>query len=431
MSSGSFHLLKKQRFLPLFLTQFFGAFNDNAFKLAMLTLISYNLSQTQVESERYQAIAGTLFTLPFFLFSATAGQIADKLDKAKMTRFLKAFEVLLMVVGGIGLYFGHIFLLMFALTGMGVHSSFFGPIKYAILPDHLPRSSLLGATGLIEGSTFLAILLGTTMGTLAVGTDQGNTNLAILLTNCAAVAGLSASFFIPEAPPRGGDDFKLDWNILRAALGMLKDIKKQSDLFVPILTISWFWLIGVIVLTKLPDYTHYVLNADHVVFALFLALFSIGIGTGSILINRLLSGQVTLYYVPLCMFVLSCFAFDLYWVSSTPAQEGSMYGISNFFSRFDHWRIAVDLYMLALSAGLFVVPLYTHLQVFSREGSRARTMAANNIYNAMFMVAGTVLVMVLIYLNISIPQVFLILGILNALVAFSAWWVLPDTRHSS
>ncbi|QBR84054.1 MFS transporter [Legionella israelensis] len=425
MNQGSFYLLRKQHFLPLFLTQFFGAFNDNAFKLAMLTLISYNLSHSQVQSERYQAIAGALFTLPFFLFSATAGQIADKLDKAKMSRYLKGFELLLMMIGGMGLYFGHIALLMITLTGMGIHSSFFGPIKYAILPDHLPKSSLLGATGLIESSTFLAILLGTTLGTLAIGTDKGSTYLAILLTNFAAVAGLTSSFFIPKAPPHTENDFKIDWNILRATFVMLKEVKEQSDLFVPILTISWFWLIGVVVLTKLPDYTHYVLNADNIVFALFLALFSVGIGIGSLLINRLLSGRVSLYYVPLSIFILSCFAFDLYLASSVTEEKTSMYSIINFFFSFRHWRISFDLLMLAVSAGLFVVPLYTHLQVFSRAGSRARTIAANNIYNALFMVVGTLLVMFLIYLNLSIPEVFLILSILNAIVAFSLWWILP------
>lgn len=421
MSHSVYYLLKERRFLPLFLTQFCGAFNDNAFKLSMLTLISYSLSASQGQSEKYQAIAGALFILPFFLFSATSGQLADKFDKAKMARFVKLFELILMSLGGYALYHGNIFLLMLTLTGMGTHSTFFGPIKYAILPDHLPRSILLGATGLIEASTFLAILLGTTLGTLAVG--GGKVYIAISLTIGVAFLGLLASFFIPKAPS-SSTDLTIDWHVWRATKDMLGQVCKHPYLLVPILTISWFWLIGAVLLTKLPDYTHYVLNADNKVFAVFLALFSIGIAFGSMLINRLLAGKITLVYVPAVMMILSVFAFDLYWASPSVEQSSELLNLGLFFMTPNHWRIAFDLFMLSVAAGLFVVPLYTYLQVCSPMEARARTIATNNIYNALFMVLGSVLVMALLYLHVGIPQVFLVISILNAIVAVLSWFLL-------
>lgn len=420
MGAGFICLLKERRFLPLFLTQFFGAFNDNAFKLAMLTMISYHLSHTQAQSEYYQALAGALFILPFFLFSATSGQLADKYDKALMTRLVKVFEVILMIIGSLAFYRGNIFFMMFTLTGMGIHSAFFGPIKYAILPDHLPRQDLLGATGLIEASTFLAILLGTTLGTLSIGSTNSTPYVAIFMTVFAAFAGLISSLFIPSAPS-SVVSLKVDWHIWRATLAMLKQAKKEPGALLAILTISWFWLIGAVLLTKLPDYTHYVLGANTAVFALFLALFSIGIALGSLLISRILQGRITLAIVPWAMLLFTCFTFDLYWASPVIEPKEPLLTLLSFFTYFVHWRIAFDLLMLAISAGLFVVPLYTYLQIASQPETRARTIAANNIYNSLFMVFGTVLVMILLRLKVAIPQVFLILSLLNIIAAVALW----------
>lgn len=424
MGFGSTYLLKERRFLPLFLTQFFGAFNDNAFKLSMLTLISYHLSTTQEQSEYYQAMAGALFTLPFFIFSATSGQLADKYDKALLTRLVKVFEVLLMIIGSFALYRGSIILMMVTLTGMGIHSTFFGPIKYAILPDHLPRQELLGATGMIEASTFLAILLGTTLGTLSINVTSATPYVAIMLILIAAFSGLFSSLFIPSAPSTL-INLKVDLNIWRATMAMLKQAKEENGVFLAILTISWFWLIGAVILTKLPDYAHYVLGANTKIFAVFLALFSIGIAIGSLMINRMLQGRITLSIVPAAMISLSVFTFDLYWASPVAVGNSEpLLGLLNFFTYFAHWRIAFDLFMLAFSAGLFVVPLYTFLQVASHPEARARTIAANNIYNALFMVGGTFFVMVLLYFNIAIPQVFLILSLLNFFAAVVLWFCL-------
>ncbi|ARG97794.1 MFS transporter [Legionella micdadei] len=423
MGNLATYLLNKKTFLPLFLTQFFSAFNDNAFKLSMLTLISYHLSTSQNQSEYYQALAGALFTLPFFLFSATAGQLADKYDKALMTKLIKVFEVVLMCVGSFALYSGSIYTLLFCLAGMGIHSTFFGPIKYAILPDHLPREQLLKATGLIEASTFLAILLGTSLGALAIGTAVVHVGYAILIVNLIAVLGLTASCYIPAAPSitKG---LIIDWRIGRATWNMLKDALKNHRLLPAILAISWFWLIGAVMLTKLPDYTHYVLWADTSVFAVFLSLFSIGIALGALSISYFLASKITLRYVPIAMFMLSVFAIDLYLASPKITEEMPLQTFAQFFIKPDCLRITVDFFLFSFCAGLFVVPLYTYLQVSSDEGTRARTIAANNIINALFMVLGSIMVMVLLQLNVGIALVFLIVAILNAAAAFALWLLL-------
>lgn len=415
-------LLQKRRFLPLFLTQFFGAFNDNAFKLAMLTLMSYQLTNNQSQSEHYQAIAGALFTLPFFVLSATAGQMADKYDKAKLTRLVKILELCLMILGGFALKNGSIFLMMLTLLGMGVHSTFFGPIKYAILPDHLPLNDLLQATGLIEASTFIAILLGTTLGALAIGGESSNVIYAVILTNSVAIMGLLSSFFIPPAPSHNLEP--IDWRIWRATGKMLSEMVSNKRVVPAVFAISWFWLVGAILLTKLPDYTHYVLGANTTVFALFLALFSIGIALGSLVISSILKSHITLRYVPWSMLLLSLFAADLYFASPETTSYEQLMGIKTFLSTFNHWRIIVDFFFVSFCGGLFVVPLYTHLQIAGDQNRRARTIAANNVCNAMSMVLGNLLVILLLHFTVSIPFVLLLLALFNTVAAIVLWVLL-------
>jgi MFS family permease len=382
----------------------------------MLTLISYHLTTSQAQSEQYQAIASALFILPFFLFSATAGQLADKFNKAVLIRIIKVFEVILVSIGGFAFYYGNAWLMMTTLTGMGIHSTFFGPIKYSILPDQLPRPKLLGATALIEASTFLAILLGTIAGTLSVGGIKTGSVYAIVLTGMAAIAGLSASLFI--LPTKGlATNLDIDWHVLRATTQMIKQAFTNECIMPAIFAISWFWLIGAVILTKLPDYTNYVLHADPSIFAVFLSLFSIGIALGSMTINYYLAGQITLRYVPHAMGLLSLFAADLYWASPSSQIAVPLQTLVTFFNVPGHWRIAIDLFLLAFSGGLFVVPLYTYLQVVSDSAVRSRTIAANNIINALFMVLGTGLVILLLHFNVEISMVFFILALLNGCAA--------------
>lgn len=423
-------LLKKRTFLPLFLTQFFGAFNDNAFKFAMLTLISYHLSSSQNQSEQYQAVAGALFILPFFFFSAIAGQLADKFNKTTLIRLIKLFEVILVSIGSAAFYYGNTGFLMVTLTGMGVHSTFFGPIKYSILPEHLPRQQLLGATALIEASTFIAILLGTILGTLSIEGIRAASVYAISLTILVAIAGLVASLFIPSAGSVA-IDLHVDWHIWRSTKSMIKDVALNKRIIPAIFAISWFWLIGAVILTKLPDYTNFVLRADSAVFAVFLALFSIGFAVGSIIINRMLVGEITLRYVPHAMILLSLFAMDLCLASPKTLESLPLRSIVQFFGHLINWRIAIDLFFLAFSGGLFVVPLYTYLQVVSDERMRSRTIAANNIINALFMTVGAGFVMLLAYFNVPIARVFLILALLNGCAVVIVWILFLRVRSDN
>ncbi|MFA6303346.1 MAG: MFS transporter [Legionella sp.] len=416
MALGLTQLLSDRRFLPLFFTQFFGAFNDNAFKLSMLTLISYRLSHTQAQSGYYQALAGALFILPFFLLSATSGQLVDKYDKAFLARLVKVFELLLMIVGSCALYFQSLPLLLLILTGMGIHSTFFGPIKYAILPDLLAKEDLLAATGLVEASTFIGILLGTTLGTLSIGTAASTPYAAMFMVLTAAFLGLVASLFIPSVAS-GCSSLRVNFNIFSATFLMLRQASKVPGILLVILSLSWFWLLGTVIVTKLPDYTHFVLGANPNVFALFLALFSIGIALGSITIKFILRGQNRLTMVPYAMFGCTVFTADLYWASPNVSLASSLQGITELLSGFNGWRLALDFFCLAICAGLYTVPLYTFLQVASQSENRARIIAANNIYNAFFMVLGTLWLMALVYWNFSIPQVFLLLALVNGMVA--------------
>jgi MFS family permease len=420
MGTGVISLLQQRRFLPFFLTQFFGAFNDNAFKLTMLTMISYDLTHIQSQSEYYQALASVLFILPFFLLSATSGQLADKYDKAILIRIIKVAEVFLMIIGSFALYYGNIFWMMFTLTGMGTHSTFFGPIKYAILPDHLPKQDLLGATGLVDASTFIAILLGTTLGSLAISSQYTEPYIAIFMTILVALLGLFSSLLIPSAPSFL-PGLKIEPQFWRATFRLLKQATEHFGILLAILILSWFWLLGTVVLTKLPDYTNYVLGANNTVFALFLALFSIGIATGSLTVNLIFRGKIPLFIVPWAMLALTCFIADLYWASTGIKTHEALVTFTTFFTSLTHCRIAFDLFMLAFCAGLFVVPLYTYLEVTSLPERRARTIAMNNIYNSLFMVLGTLMVMVLLHYSATIPQVFLFVSLLNVVAALLAW----------
>jgi MFS family permease len=303
---------------------------------------------------------------------------------------------------------------------MGIHSTFFGPIKYAILPDHLAREELLGATALIEASTFIAILLGTTLGALTIGATHSYVGYAIGLVISAALAGLAASWFIPPAP--GKASVTIDWHVWRATLTMMRLTFANRVTLPVILTVSWFWLVGVVITTKLPDYTHYVLRADTTVFALFLALFSIGIALGSLSIGHFLKGVITLKYVPPAMLLLSFFAMNLYWVTPAVNEQLPLQSLSRFLLHFSNWLVSLDFFLFAFSAGLFIVPLYTFIQVSCPEHERARTVAANNILNALAMVVGSVLLMVLIHFKMSITFLFLLLGVFNAIAAMVLWW---------
>jgi acyl-[acyl-carrier-protein]-phospholipid O-acyltransferase/long-chain-fatty-acid--[acyl-carrier-protein] ligase len=421
------HLLQTRRFLPLFVTQFLGAFNDNLLKNALLMLVTYRLAaQTGANAQILVTLAAGLFILPFFLFSATAGQLADKFDRSRLTRMIKIAEILIMIVAIIGFYQHSISLLMIALFSMGVHSSFFGPIKYALLPQHLETNELLSGNAYIEAGTFLAILLGTIGGGLLVLQHQGILLISIALL-IVAITGYISSRFIPAATPPQ-PSLIINPNIFQETGRLISYSRKQRRIFLCILGISWFWLVGATFLAQFPSFAKDVLFADETVVTLFLTLFSVGIGVGSFLCNRLLKGKIQSLYIPVAGIGMSIFGIDLYYASSQAihGMDGVLINAWQFLSIPSAWRLVADLFLLSVCAGLYIVPLYAILQHDSDPSYRARVIAANNIMNALFMVGSALVTMALLALHCTIPQIFLIVALLNLLVSFYICKLLPD-----
>lgn len=411
-------LLRTRRFLPLFVTQFLGAFNDNLLKNALLMLITYRLAADNVAStQMLVTLAAGLFILPFFLFSATAGQLADKYDRARLTRIIKAVEIVIMLFAIAGFYLHHTTLLMMSLFSMGVHSAFFGPIKYALLPQHLASHELLSGNAWIEAGTFLAILLGTLLGGLLILHDQG-----VLLIACAlmvvAITGYVSSRLIPAAaPPQPG--LSVNWNILQETGRIIAHSRRTPRVFHAILGISWFWLVGATFLSQFPAYAKDILHADETVVTLFLTLFSVGIAVGSFVCSRLLRGAIRTTYVPLAAVGMGLFGIDLALASQalTPAATGVLADAGHVLANLAGWRLVIDLFLLAVCGGLYIVPLYTLMQRDSDPNHRARTVASNNVMNSLFMVLSTLAVLVLLKQSVTIPHIFLIISVANLIVA--------------
>jgi acyl-[acyl-carrier-protein]-phospholipid O-acyltransferase / long-chain-fatty-acid--[acyl-carrier-protein] ligase len=424
--ANQFALLHTRRFLPLFVTQFLGALNDNFFKNALVILVTYRLAQASgFNSQILVTLAAGLFILPFFLFSATAGLLADKVEKRRLILVVKAAEILFMTIAAAGFYTGHVVLLMTVLFLMGVHSTFFGPIKYGILPAHLAPGELLAGNALIEAGTFLAILVGTIVGGVLILTPHG---IAIVSAGliAVAVAGLAAAFFIPRAAPPS-PQLRLRFNIVADTVDMLRYARQRREIYLAILGISWFWLVGATFLSQFPTLAKDVIGADENVVTLFLTAFTIGIALGSLLCNKLLAGEVSARLVPLGALGISLFTIDLYYASAAIHAGGALLGIGDFLGHLAGWRIVGDLVLVAVCGGVFIVPLYTLLQARSEESHRSRVIAANNIWNALFMVAAAIATIALLETGFTVPQVFLIVAIVNFAVALWICRLLPGT----
>lgn len=427
MYKKQFSLLNKRRFLPLFITQFLEAFNDNAYKLAMLTMIAYQLGSSATETGHYQALGAALFILPYFLFSATAGELADKYNKAKLMRYIKLVEVFCMIIGSVALIWHHIPLMMATLFGMGAHAAFFSPNKYAILPEQLEEDELISGNALIEASTFVAILLGTIVGTLCGGST--NPWLGVYLMSSIliglALAGWWSSLYIPDTKPQA-PNLKIKINFIKSTFDIVYQCYQKSRIYLLILGISWFWFIGATFLTQLPVYTKYILGYQSTVFGLFLTLFSLGIVISSLTVNRLLGGHLTTKYVPLAMLGLSIFSFDLYLASPIEQYIDELQPIQTFLLEWHNYRILFDIFMLAFSGGVFIVPLYALLQAESDAQIRSRVIAANNVLNALFMVGSAVLIAMLNAIGIGIVEVFAVTALINLVGVFYACLLLPE-----
>lgn len=403
----SFRLLAKRRFLPLFVTQFLGAFNDNLFRTAMIMLVTFQILRDPAQEASFSAVAGGLFILPFFLLSALSGQLADGRDKARIVRLVKSVEIGIMVFGAAGLMMGSIPLMLAALFAMGVHSTFFGPIKYAILPQHLHEDEVLGGTGLVEAGTYAAILLGTIVGGIVPA------HIAAGLVLVIAIIGRIAGHQVPPAPSENPDS-GIDFHIVRASIRLVRDTMHIRHLFLAIAAISFFWAQGAILAAQFPPLVKNALSANQSVATLFLAIFSIGVAVGSIIINRLLKGTVSARFAPAAAILMGLFVCDLYWtVAHWPAPDGTLLPLRDFVRLAHADRVLFDLFGVAVAGGMFVVPLYAFLTTSVPKAQTARTVAANNIVNSGAMVMSTLLLAGLVHIGVSVAGTLLLVAIMS------------------
>jgi acyl-[acyl-carrier-protein]-phospholipid O-acyltransferase/long-chain-fatty-acid--[acyl-carrier-protein] ligase len=420
MSAPQLALLTKRRFLPLFVTQFLGAFNDNLYRSSMLFLLSFTIYRGDADQAALVAvIAGGVFILPYFLFSSLAGQIADRIDKAKIARAVKLAEVGIMLVGALALGSGSMPLLMLVLFAMGVHSTVFGPVKYSMLPQHLSERELMGGTGLVEAGTFLAILAGQVAGGLLPVATADEAMIAV------AALGLLASLFIPSAPP-AADRPAIDANLLRSTARIVGHARRTRRLFLVILGITWFFALGAVLTQQfVPLVGH--LNATPEVGALFLGLFSIGVAIGSLIVARLLKGEISSRYVPASALVMALAVIDLGFTVRGLSPSATLVGVGGFLRAPGSWHLIADLLIVAIAGGVFIVPLYALLQTLGDPASRSRDVAANNIVNAAGMVLVSALVAVVLSLGAGSATLFLMLGVVGLIVALVAVALLPET----
>lgn len=419
-------IITSKRFLPLFITQFLGAFNDNLLKNALLILVTYRIAaQDGAYAAQMVNIAAGVFVLPLFLFAPLSGQLADKIDRARIARFVKLAEVALACCAGAGLFLQSVPLLLAVLFGYGTHSSFFGPVKYAILPQHLGENELLAGNAYIDASTFLAILLGTIAGGKIVLLDNGIPLISCLLIG-VSVMGYLASRHIPAAPAPV-PELKISYNLPRGIAALIRQTKRQSDVFLCILGISWFWLIGAVFLAQFSPFAKEVLHADEDVVILFLTMFAVGIAVGSIACSKMMKGLVHANYVPLAAIGISLFAVRLYITTgqTTAATGTELMSVWEFIRQPIGWRVLADLFILSICGGFYSVPLYTLLQARGEKQHMARIISCNNLMNALFMVVAAGLAVGMLRLGLTIPEIFLGLGIVNAFVAVYICKLLP------
>ena len=422
---SQFALLRTRRFAPFFVTQFLGAFNDNLYKNALIVLLTFHAaSWTTLTPEVLTNLAAGIFILPFFLFSATAGQLADKFDKAKMARLVKVLEMVIMAVAGVGFFMQSLNMLLGALFLLGLHSTLFGPVKYAILPQHLREEELVGGNALIESGTFVAILIGTLAGGLLAGAG-GHPGWVALAGFAVAAAGYLASWNIPAAPAPA-PALKVNLNLFSETWHNIGFARRERVVFLAILGISWFWLYGALFLAQFPVFAKKVLGGNETSVTLLLAIFTVGIGLGSMLCEKLSGKHVEIGLVPFGSIGLTLFGCDLYFASPTAIPAGAPLAIVQLLAQPSTWRVLFDLFGLGVFGGFFIVPLYVLIQLRSAPEHRARIIAANNILNALFMVVGALMAAGLLGKGVTIPELFGMAALCNALVAIYIYSLVPE-----
>ncbi|CDH46342.1 MAG: MFS transporter [Candidatus Competibacteraceae bacterium] len=427
MSNGNeFTLLKQRRFLPFFITQFLGAFNDNVFKNALIILIAFQAAATDpARANLLINLCAGLFVLPFFLFSATAGQLSDKYEKSRYIRWVKLLEIIIMIGAAAGFILHNVSLLIGLLFLMGWQSTLFGPVKYSIMPQHLKPEELVGGNAWIEMGTNMAILLGTLLGGLLIAQQQGAAWVAGAVV-VLAVLGYLSSRAIPQAPP-AAPDLKINWNPATETWRILKFTYQNFTVFQSVLGISWFWFVGSVYLAQLPNFTKLILGGGEHVVTLLLMLFAIGIGIGSLLCERLSGRMVEIGLVPFGSIGLTVFGVDLFFAAPAPPAAGAeLLGMLAFLAQAGSGRVVADIVLIGIFGGIFIVPLYALVQQRSDPAHLSRVIAGNNVLNAIFMVAAALIAVLLLDQGLSIPQLLLVMAIFNAAVAVYIFTLVPE-----
>jgi 1-acyl-sn-glycerol-3-phosphate acyltransferase len=421
---SQFSLLRTRRFAPFFLTQFLGAFNDNVYKNSLMAMITFGLLSSNLDLSLMNNIGAMLFILPFFLFSALAGQLSDKYEKSYLIRRIKLLEIVIMCLGAIAFYFSMTAGLMLLLFLMGTQSAFFGPVKYSIIPQHLDNHELVGGNALVEMGTFLAILVGTLVASMLATQSDGILWISTIIISIS-VLGYFVSRKIPSAPA-ANPSLKIRFNPFTETWRTISYSREQKSVFLAVLAISWFWFLGAAYLTQIYGFAKDYLGGDQSVVMVLLATFSIGIATGSLLCERLSGHKVELGLVPLGSIGLTIFGMDLF-LQSLPELGPQLITAGEFLSVPSNLRIMADFLLIGVFGGFYIVPLYAMVQARSAPEKRSQVIAAINIMNALFMVASAIVgIIVLGLLDLTIPQFFLILAVLNALVAIYIYRTIPE-----
>tara|TARA_R110002167_G_scaffold52441_2_gene151448 strand:- start:1014 stop:2879 length:1866 start_codon:yes stop_codon:yes gene_type:complete len=417
-------LLKSKRFAPFFFTQFLGAFNDNIYKNTLMLIMTYGAADAMgLNSHIVLNLAAVLFILPFLLFSALAGQIADKYEKSALIRIIKFFEIVIMLAGAAALLTENYVALLILLFLMGTQSAFFGPCKYAILPQHLGRHELVGGNALVEMGTFVSILLAT-IGAGIILQFENYLIIASLLVVFLACLGYLSSYFIPKAEAIDSG-LKLDFNIIKSSLNLVSYARKNRGIYLAILAISWFWFLGASYLTQFPNFSKEVLHGDPSLVTLLLAIFTLGIGLGSLLCEKLSRKQVELGIVPIGALGMTLFGVDLY--IAIPSELLEIETWFTFISNSNSWRMLIDLAGIGIFGGIFIVPLYAYIQLRVEEEYRARIIGVINIINALFLVAsGLVAMMFLGGFDLTISEFFLVISVMNIVVSLFIFYQVDE-----
>jgi MFS family permease len=428
-AANQFALLRTRRFLPLFLVQFLGAFNDQTYQKAFVALITFRLAaDLDLPLEMLGVIASGLFILPFVIVTPTAGQIADRVDKTKMMRIVKFWEIVVMALAVVGFHTQNVIFLYFVLFLMGAQSAMFAPIKYSVLPQWLRPGELLGGNGLVQAFTFLAIIFGSIAGNELILTDRGVTVVSVVVLG-VAIAGFVASLFAPPAPPCGPAE-RVDPLFPRAIWRLIASSRREKRAFRAILAISWFWFLGATFLSLLPAYAKQALGADEGVLTVLLTAFSVGVALGAAATERLSYGVISVKLPPVGALGIAVLSVELWFATqAAPAPaDGALFSRAEFFSSPAGWRILLDFTLLAACAGLYVTPLNAVLQTASPEARRARFIACSNVVDAALMVLSAILVAFFVALGLNAIDVLALFALSGAPMALAVARYAPDTR---